>query len=174
MQDEEFQQLTDAQRQQQSEQKRDDLNHEISGVETGRIKRHLPNKNDELAQQQRKEREHQTQLVSALEALMKRDPEYAALYNKAIGMITQSQIDTEQAIQDAETRLADALDTREKMLDIANRLPDGTIIVKDADGDVWTLDGEQVTDEVLLETIVWQDGAPSREEYAYHQKNGLD
>ncbi len=166
MQEPDFQQIAETQQAKERQLNADDLQHELGGQDTGRIKRHLPNE-PSVTMQQEKERKKQTQAMLTLAMILATDPEYAALYRDTMDMITRAEIATENALQLAEQRLATAQQDLSDMLENANRLPppDGRAIFKDERGDVWTADGEKVDDPVLLAGVVWKDGAASREDH---------
>lgn len=148
-----------------------DLQHEISDVETGQQKRFLNTEKSTQATAQRKEREQHTQLMTALETLLTNDAEYAALYRDTMEVITKAEAATESALEAAMIRLDKAQNAMQEMLNDANRLPDGTAIFKDEQGNVWTEHGERVDDPVLLESIVWRDNATTHEEFLAGQKD---
>ena len=92
------------------------------------------------------------------------NPEYAELYNNTLDLLALAEAATEKALVQAEQDLADAQDILDNMHDNANKLPDGTAVFRDKDGNVWSEDGELV-DPADAAGIVWKDNAPSYEDY---------
>ncbi len=82
-----------------TEQDRTDLNNEMAGREVGRINRFLPEDASPAALKKRNERHHER--LSALMALLRSDPEYAALHNNAMETLRRHEIATERALADA-------------------------------------------------------------------------
>ncbi|MCG8605448.1 hypothetical protein MJD09_10675 [bacterium] len=102
--------------------------------------------------------------LSALETLLANDPEYAALYEHVSNLLNDAEAATEAALAQAETDLGDAEAALEETMENANRLPDGTAVFRDKDGNIRTEDGRIIEGEEA-ESIVWKDDAPSYEDY---------
>ena len=139
-----------------------DLQNEISGADTGRMRKFLSPDDDRTPEGKRKKAERE-QIRRTLEDLM-RDPEYARLY-VALG----------DRLGRAETEADTALATIQRMLDVAQqeisdmesnaaRDPDGRAVFQHADGRVVYADGTEVDPDIAAE-IVWPEGAPSAEDY---------
>lgn len=158
-----FEHITRNAAEKHAQQTFDDLQREIRGVDSGRHARfgHKDGANGAAAQR----RKAQTQAsVTALDMLLQSNPEYAALYQKTIDLLDHAETATEQALEQAQHDLVQAEGALKETLDSANKLPDGTAIFKDDDGQVWAEDGRLVEAEEL-ESVVWNEGAPSYAEY---------
>ena len=139
-----------------------DLQNEISGADTGRMRKFLSPDDDRTPEGRRKKAERE-QIRQTLEDLM-RDPEYARLY-VALG----------DKLGTAETEADTTLATIQQMLDVAQqevsdmeanaaRDPDGRAVFQHADGRVFYADGTDV-DADIAAGIIWPDSAPSAEDY---------
>lgn len=138
----------------------DDLQNEIAGRETGRIRRFLPG--DHRAEQLA--RNSRDQALTALQLMLMNDPEYAALYHEVDDLLALAETATQRALDQSERDLLQAEDNLSDTLENANKLPDGTAVFKDAKGNVWTEDG-RLLEPGEAESIVWKDGAPTCEDY---------
>ena len=146
------------------DQSNHDLQNEIAQRdEVPRQKRFLVNGDPEnIKDQKQKNKEHF--VISALEMLL-RDPEYAALYYETKDMIIRLMSMTEKAIENEKQQLNDLEENHIRLLVNSNKLSDGRLVFKNQQGQVITENKEHITDPVLLESIVWQDNAPSYEDY---------
>ncbi|WP_415402426.1 hypothetical protein [Tateyamaria sp. SN3-11] len=151
----------------------DDLQNEMSGADTGRMRKFL-SPNDDRSPDGKRRKAERERTRRTLEELM-RDPEYAALYiafgdrlrtaeteaDTALAMIERQLEAAHQMIADLETRAA--------------RDPDGRPVFQHADGRVVYLDGSDV-DPAIAEGIIWPDDAPSAEDYfaAQTQREALE
>lgn len=149
----------------------DDLQNEIAGRETGRNSRFLSKGNAEAQETERKKNHDRVQ-QTALDILLQNNPEYAALYNETMDLIRRAEIQAEQFLRELESGLSSAQDTMKETLDNANKLPDGTAVFKDADGNVWTADGRKVGPEEAA-GIEWKKGGVSYEDYL-KQKQAIE
>ncbi len=140
----------------------EDLQNELAGRETGRNSRFL-NNTGHATQENKRKRNDERVLLSALEQLLQSDPEYAARYHEVIDLLSRAEVATERALQAAEQDLNVAEDALDQMRDSANRLTDGTAVYRDASGNVWT-EGGRMVEGHELEGIVWTKGAPSYED----------
>lgn len=149
----------------------DDHQAAIAGRSTGRILPRLGQNTPDA--QSRRDRKHgdAIETLSNLQ-LMMQDPEYAALYNDVSGLLDRAEEATERALGQAELALIQSSDTLNDTLANANKLPDGTAVFKDANGNVWTANGRLV-DKSEAESIVWADGAASYEDYL-QQKEAVE
>lgn len=141
----------------------EDLQRELMGIEGPREARFL-DADIRDSRDINKRGEKDAQRISRLQLLLLQDPAYAALYNETFDKLR----DAERA---AEIALASAILTRDavqrflqEMLDRAPRLPDGTHVFRDAQGQVWTEDG-QLVDPALAEGIEWRGNEFSYEQY---------
>lgn len=139
----------------------DDLQNEIAGRETGRRARFLK---DGPGSETAKEKERDARRALKRLAELLNDPVYRAKYD---GVMTALQ-DAERAIETALERITREIDAVgddiANMQDRAARLPDGTRVYRDVDGNLHREDGSEV-DDVLAATIVWSGNEPSYEDY---------
>lgn len=141
----------------------EDLQRELMGVEGPREARFL-DADIRDSRDINKRGEKDAQRISRLQLLLLQDPAYAALYNETFDKLR----DAERA---AEIALASAILTRDavqrslqEMLDRAPQLPNGTRVFRDAQGQVWTEDG-QLVDPAVAEGIQWRGNEFSYEQY---------
>ena len=139
-----------------------DLQNEISGADTGRMRKFLNPDDDRTPEGKRKKAERE-QIRRTLEDLM-RDPEYARLYvtlGDRLG-IAETEADTGLATiqQMLEAAQQDVIDME------ANTAhdPDGQAVFQYADGRVVYADGTDVDPDIAA-GIIWPEGAPSAEDY---------
>ena len=144
-------------------QDHDDLQHEIAGREVGRIGRFLPEK-AKFGGASDKKRTERTEALTRLQILMINNPAYSALWHETVDVVTKAEIAAETALEKAQTRLEEADEAVEAMLDRAARLEDGRSVFRDAQGRVWTEDGELVSGSDA-DAIDWPPGAPGYEEF---------
>lgn len=112
---------------------------------------------------ERKERAKNQELNRLLE-LINSDPAYAAARQEFGDFLRDVEQATEAALLEAQTAYQQAKAALDDVMDNANRLPDGRAVFRDANGNVFTADGHRVSEEDAA-SIVWQDGAPSYEDY---------
>ena len=148
----------------QAERELDAFNAEQSGVLSGYRGRHLPDDPDTRRQRTAKKDADAKRQLSALQSLLASDPAYAALYNETFNKLRDAEAATEAALISAQAALGMAKEDVADTLDAASTLPDGTKVFRDANGDVFTEDGERVAGDDL-ETIVWREDSPSHEDY---------
>lgn len=145
------------------EQNNTDLQNEIADRYVGRQTRFFAGGSSASNQSQKKEEEKQ-QLLSRL-ALMLQDTAYATLYQQVIGNISKASLITENEIHKANLALEEHNTELEQMLREANKSADGHSVFKDKNGNVRDINGTIITDQVILDGIVWKDNAPSYEDY---------
>ena len=165
--DSDFQRLNDLADERKRQRDFDDHQHEVGGQETGRAKKTFVGEASKEAAARRAGRRIQSGL-SALDVLMS-DPEYAALYKSTMDLLGRAETATEDALHRARGELDRAEDALESALGDANKLPDGTAIIRDENGAVWTADGRRVEGEAL-EGVVWKEGAVSYEDFLKRRK----
>lgn len=139
----------------------DDLQNEIAGRETGRRTRFLPN-SASAEEAKRKDREARA-FRSHLAALLA-DPIYRAKHEAAMSTLRKAETATDTALQYIEDALAHSQTSLAAIQDKAARLPDGSRVYKDANGNVRREDGS-IVDPVQGDTIIWSGNEPSFEEY---------
>ncbi|SDG29109.1 hypothetical protein [Thalassobaculum litoreum] len=157
----------------EAEQRRrihDDLANETAGRETGRIKRLDHPGEEPVGARDRKEKEERdrTASLTRLQVLLN-DPTYRALYNDTFDQLRTAETATEAALEEAHAALSQTETDLQSTLDNAARLPDGTRVFRDADGNIRTEDGELVSGPDA-ETIVWKGGEPSYEDLLARRK----
>ncbi|MCG8604358.1 hypothetical protein MJD09_05080 [bacterium] len=144
-----------------TERDRIDLQSELAGLETGRPKRFLsPELRKALSpEERRRERDR----MSALYALLQRDPEYAALYEHVSDLLDNASHAAAMALADANASIDQTASDLNDVMEGASTLPDGTKVFRSADGKAYTEDGHQLTDDEKA-TVTWKVGAPGYEE----------
>lgn len=149
----------------------DDLQNELAGRDVGRHVRFRNKHDSEQETAERRNARMQTQL-SALEAMLRDNPEYAALYKKTEGLLDRAEKATDNAIDQAMQDLLQREEALNELLDNANRLPDGTRVFRSEDGSVFNEHGQPI-DAEDAQSIVWKDGAPTYEDLM-QQKQKMD
>ena len=149
----------------------DDLQHELSGQETGRQQRFLPDTARSRAEKQRR-RERTDRLLTELDSWL-RDPIYRAQYEAFGDFLNEAESATETALSKAVAALGEARDRLQSVLDKANVLPGGTKVFRAADGRIMDENGNVVSTEDAA-GIVWRDGAPTYEEYLAAKRRAED
>lgn len=140
----------------------DDLQHEMAGRNVGRISRFLSGsaRSDETpAKRQAKASDS----LMRLQVLLQTNASYAALYRETETLLQDTQSRLEQALEQVQQKIAETEASLEDKLGRAARLPDGTHVFRDRDGQVRTEGGARVPDE-LIATIIWSGAEPSYEE----------
>lgn len=145
----------------------EDLNNEIAGRVVGRRARFLGGKtsSEEIEQKRREERAFQNRLLELLN-----DPIYRAKYEQVINTLTDAERATEAALASIDINIARLQGEISDMEDRAARLPDGSLVFRDANGVVRRADGTVVEDD-LAATILWTGKEPSYEDYRKHQND---
>lgn len=143
-----------------------DYANELAGLEAGRQSRFLGEGRRDGDPRRHRDRQAFQDRLTELMA----DPVYRAHYKRVMDRLSEA----ERAADAALARLNAEIETAEQgladMEDRAARLPDGTMVFRDAQGIVRTADGTPV-DPVLAETIIWTGREPTFEEHqAQRQK----
>lgn len=144
-----------------------DLANERMGIENGRAPRFLNADTRDQRDPEAKAKRETERITHLLRELMK-DPVYAALYNQTMDQLNEAEQALEKALMDANSILNQAKDDLQDILDQAATLRNGVPVFKDANGEIWSEDGERIEGQALDE-IVWPDNAPSYEEYRQRQ-----
>lgn len=140
----------------------EDLQHEISGADVGRMRRFLSPDDDRSAEGKRKKRA-QERMRQTLVDLM-RDPEYARLYVELGNDLRQAETQADTALAALHADI-DHMDNRITEMDAnAARGPDGRLVFRDAEGRVLYADGSSVPPEIA-EGVQWPPNAPFAEDY---------
>ena len=137
----------------------DRFNRAQAGLETGDGNSHNNKERDKALLAAR--RGGDISQLTALEQALS-DPGYAQAYQGLADTLSAYESATASAISEAESDIAD-------MEANAARLPDGTVVFRDANGDVYTADGEKVGPDVAA-GVEWPEGAASREDYLKRKK----
>jgi len=139
----------------------DDLQHEVSGSDNGRMKRFLGENRQSIEAKRKKQeaREAQSRLLMLLA-----DPVYRAKYELVHQRLDELEQAAERALSSLENKIFEAKADLKGIQDKAARLPDGTHVYRDADGVVRREDGSEV-DQTMIDTIIWSGNEPSYEAY---------
>lgn len=163
MKDQDFKRHNDAERTKGSDQNHDDLQNEIAGREVGRLKRF--GVGDELSDAALQKKEQKKDFMLTALAQLMQDIEYFKLYNNTSLLLHDLMRVTDEALENSTSRLESLLQRRDELLENANRLADGRVVFKNNNGDIVTENDEIITDQVLLDGVVWKDNATTYEEY---------
>lgn len=152
--------FADARRQQDF----DDLQNELSGLDTGKARRFLTAEQHDARKDGGTRRKEAQEALSRLQRRLVASASYAALYQATLDQLEQAERATETALANTATVLANARQHHQAILDRAARLPDGTHVFKTSSGDFRTVDNRMV-DAEAADTIHWRGGEPSFEDY---------
>ncbi len=141
----------------------DDLQNELSGLETGRAKRFLTAEQQE-ARKAGRSGDGRVDAMSRLQLLLASDAAYAALYKETMIALDSAERATERSLSAAALALTKAKEHHQHILDRAARLPDGTIVFRDAAGQIRSADGDLVSVDDAA-AIQWHGGEPGFEEH---------
>lgn len=140
----------------------DDIQNELAGRDVGRIARVYAS-SDYTDTHDRKGKRRSS--MSTLDMLLLNDPEYARLFEEMATLLNEVDASVEQALEQLQEQLEGLQDGLNDMLDNANTLSDGkTKVFKSSDGNFYTDNGELV-DPADAAAIIWDDDAPSYEDY---------
>lgn len=156
----------DAKRVAARQQDFDDLQNELAGRETGRQERFFP-ADDRSPKDQRRKHESEQAVRTALDVLLA-DPIYRARYDEAMTRLRDAEQTTEAALDRIAQMIGETEETIRDMEDRAARLPDGTMVFRDANGVVRRADSS-VVEAYLVDTIIWTGNEPSFEDYRGQQ-----
>ncbi len=137
----------------------DRFNRAQAGLETGDGNRHN-NKDKDKALIAGRRSSDLTQLTALDRAL--EDPAYAQAYWELVDTLNKYESATSAVISQEQADIAE-------MEADAGRLPDGTIVFKDGNGDVFTADGKRIDPDTAA-GVRWPKNAPSWEEYQQRKK----
>ena len=140
----------------------DDLQHEISGVDNGRMKRFLNATDERTPEGRRKKRELERIRQRLADLLL--DPVYGRLHRELGGKLSRAEADADSALDTLQRQLAEVDQALTDMTDRAARDPKGKLVFRYADGRVVYEDGSTVPNEIAA-GIVWPPDAPSAETY---------
>lgn len=157
------------------ERKRDDfdnLQHSLSGVETGQQVRHGLNKDTSGSIFGNKRKSISDQIRETLDWLLLNNPAYLQAHEAAMTSLRSAETTVTNALDRLLSNLKKEQTIFNGMLERAATLPDGQKVFRDAEGQVKTLDGE-IIDNDLAGTIQWRGDEPSYEEIT-QQKTHVD
>ena len=144
----------------------DDFQNELAGRETGRQQRFFPDDGHSPRAERKKQGSEQA-FRSMLDMLLA-DPVYRARYEQVMTRLREAEQATEAALDRIHHLIGETEDTLRDMEDRAAKLPDGTMVFRDANGVVRRSDGS-VVEAYLVDTILWTGNEPSYEDYRAHQ-----
>lgn len=148
-----------------AERDRIDLNHEMAGDDTGRIKRFLSEGTTSYTSDS-KEKKAERRTQSLLHMLLAEDPQYAALYKSVTEKLEKARQAVDQALIDINQRLETSERELQNMRDQAAEREDGMKVFRSSlDGGIYTEDGQRLSDEEAQEISIPED-APSWEDYS--------
>ncbi len=146
-----------------------DLNNELSGADGNKHSRFLDDESTLRGRQEKqRKKDEETRYLNRLLEMLK-DPAYVAAREEFGEYLRDVEIATQNAISTALTDLERANAHLSSTLETANRLPNGQAVFRDQHGNVYTADKTLISPEDAA-SIVWQDGAPTHEEYQGAQK----
>lgn len=159
--------IFDEQRQAAADERRrldfDDLQNELAGWETGRMRRFL-NADARDGREVRGKRERDASSLSRLQLLLASDPAYKALYDETFDKLREAEKRTADALTLARAAERNAQTQLDGLIANAAMLPDGTRVFRDKDGKIWRENGTIVGNEDAA-SIVWRGDEPSYEDY---------
>lgn len=151
----------------------DNLQHTLSGVETGQQTRHGLRKDDiDPLTGKKKLSTIDEAMQRTLDWLLLNDPAYAIVHNQVMDMLGSAERTAQHRLDKILAALEDERDILDELLTNTAKLPDGTKVFKDENGDVRTQEGD-IVDDMLAASIVWRGDEPSYEEYTV-QKNRVE
>jgi hypothetical protein len=142
----------------------DNLQHSLSGLETGQQTRHGLSKDTSSSIFGDKRKSITEQIRETLEWLLLNNPQYKLAHESFMNSVHEAQHITQTALERVIAQLANERIVLDELLDSAAKLPDGTKVFKDKNGVVKNQDGEDVSAE-LAATIQWTGNEPSYEAY---------
>lgn len=151
----------------------DNLQHSLSGVETGHQVRHGLSKDTSGSVFGDKRKSSITdQIRETLEWLLLRNPAYAELHQEVMSSLRSAETTVTNALERLLATLEKEQVIFDEMLASAATLPDGCKVFRDKHGSIKTLDGE-VVDNNLGASIQWRGDEPSYEDII-QQKNHIN
>lgn len=140
----------------------DDLQNELAGNETGRMKRFLGPGDDRSPEAKRKKRERDLHRQMLADLLL--DPVYKAKYDLAWSTLRKAEGAVVSALDRIDRDIVKAKSKLDDMEDRAARVPGGDLVFRDQNGIVRYANGDVVADD-LAATILWSGNEPSFEDY---------
>lgn len=150
------------------ERDRIDLNHEIAGVDSGRMQRFLL-ENALFPRSENSEKKKSERAMTMLRYLLENDAQYAKRYFEVAEKLDEAQQAVGGALSDIAQRTAVSDRELQNLRDNSAKREDGTSVFRSSDGSIYTQGGQRLSDEDAQEVDI-PDGAPSWEEYKAAQE----
>ncbi len=144
----------------------DDFQNEMAGLDTGRMKRFLPD-GAQSADPNGKSASKRAEALTRLQLMLIENPAYAALFEETATILTDAQSRLDAFLESIRAQIDQSIVVLEEKLDGAAHLPDGTKVFKDQTGQIRTQDGGAVPAD-LAATILWNGNEPSYEDVQAH------
>lgn len=143
----------------------DNLQHSLSGVETGQQARHglVRDDIDPLTGKSKKEALEDA-IRRTLEQLLADDEQYRIAHKDLMDSLHEAAEVTQSALERVVSQLGDAHASMNELLSNAARLPSGERVFKHDDGSVRNKDGEVIPAEIAA-SIEWAGNEPSYSDY---------
>ncbi|MEM7173276.1 MAG: hypothetical protein AAF530_24145 [Pseudomonadota bacterium] len=166
-----FEAIADRQREAQQKKDFDDHQNSMAGRDTGRLKRTFTGAASRGPSDLRNKLSNTTAQMSTLDMLLT-DPLFAARHATVSDLLAQAENSINSALAELQNEIVRVRGNLQDTLDNANRLPDGTRVFRDADGNVYTEAGRLVGAEEVG-AIEWKENAPLYEDFL-RQKNAVE
>ncbi|WP_417517996.1 hypothetical protein [Minwuia sp.] len=161
--------LRQAERAREADERLDDHNAELSGTKSGYIYRTSAADHESRPDIRAKKARKAEARISALEALLASDPNYAALYNETRGQVIDAANEAEARIEAITEELASAEAELSELESNAARTGDGRMAFRTSDGRVVDENGQEIAAPEAA-SIVWPNDAPSYDDYLDRKK----
>ncbi|MEM8651529.1 MAG: hypothetical protein AAGF54_13430 [Pseudomonadota bacterium] len=142
----------------------DNLQHTLSGVQTGQQTKHGLNNEIGNSVSNGKGKSVAASIRETLDWLLLNDAAYRQAHENLMDSIRSAQTATQTALEQVLETLQAEQSIMDEILSNAAKLPDGTRVFKDKNGNVRNEDGEIIPPEAAA-TIEWTGHEPSYEEY---------
>lgn len=159
-----FNEHSDALREARERENFDNLQHTLSGVETGQQTRHGLNRDTGGNGSNGKRKTVAEQIRETLDWLLLHNPQYRISHENLMSGLRLAQSAAQTALGRVMSELQGARRIMGELFSSAAKLPDGTRVFKDKYGQVRSEDGEIIPPE-LAATVEWTGNEPSYEEY---------
>lgn len=144
----------------------DDLNAELTGMETGRQQRFLAGDKSVRAVEERKRKEEEQAFQSLLEMLLRENARYARLYNEVKEQLARTEQAVDAHLHQVEQERGATAQRLRRIREGAATLPNGARVFRSStDGSLYTEDGQRLSAETARGVAI-PEGAPTWEEYA--------
>ena len=137
-----------------------DLQHELAGLDVGRLQRFLPETTNTVRISQEKKGK-----LSAWDIYLLTQLRYTALFQEVEDTLQQEETSVRKALTIIDQRLEQARERLDHLLAKAHTLPDGTKVFRSENTNMaFTIDGRQLSEEEK-NSIEWDGTRPSLEDY---------